>query len=315
MPLDQASTQMLQQLAEMGAKPFHQMSPDEARHFLAAFRPAYGSGPSMNRVVEEMLPIPGGHCAVRALIPSDDICGVILHCHGGGWVTLSIDDYDAFGRTLAAHSRCAVVLVEYRLAPEHPFPAALDDCQVALNWLADARGRLFGQASLPLIVCGDSAGGNLAAVLANRAARGQGPELAMQVLLYPVTQARLDTDSYLNPDFQLLLSREDMAWFWSHYLPDALRRDLPDASPLHEADVSRLPPTLIVGAEMDVLNSDADAYAAKLEAAGVPVVHRRFEGQMHIFATMINVLPASAEAIRLIADEIDRVLATTLAHT
>lgn len=315
MPLDHASTQLLQQLMEMGAKPFHQMSPDEARRFLAGFRPAYGSGPSMHRVVEEMLPIPGGHCSVRVLIPSDDICGVILHCHGGGWVTLSIDDYDAFGRTLAAQSRCAVVLVEYRLAPEHPFPAALDDCQAALNWIAEARSRLFGQASLPLIVSGDSAGGNLAAVLANRAGRGEGPELAMQVLLYPVTQARFDTDSHLNPDFQLLLSTADMVWFWDHYQPDKARRDLPDASPLHEADVSGLPPTLIIGAEMDVLNSDADAYAAKLVAAGVPVTHRRFAGQMHIFATMINVLPASAGAIRLIADEIDRVLATTLAHS
>lgn len=311
MPLDQASTQLLQQLAEMGARPFHQMRPDEARTFLSGFRPAYGPGPAMCRVVEESITTAGGQCALRILIPAEDIRGVIVHCHGGGWVTLSIDDYDTFGRTLAAQSHCAVALVEYRLAPEHPFPAALDDCQAALDFIADARGRLFGQPALPLIVAGDSAGGNLAAVLANRAARGRGPDLAMQVLIYPVTQARLDTPSYLDPDFQLLLGREDMAWFWNHYLPDADARGHPDVSPLNEADVSRLPPTLILSAEMDVLNSDAEAYAARLEAAGVQVKHRLFEGQMHVFATMINVLPASAEAIRFIADEMDRVLAAS----
>lgn len=311
MPLDQASTQMLQQLAEMGARPFHQMHPDEARTFLSGLRPAYGPGPAMQRIVEDSLATIGGPCRLRVLIPPGEISGLILYCHGGGWVTLSIDDYDAFGRTLATQSGCAVALVDYRLAPEHPFPAALDDCQAALDTLAQARNQLFGTPDLPLILAGDSAGGNLAAVLANRTAKGRGPQLAMQVLIYPVTQARLDTPSYLAPDFQLLVTREDMAWFWQHYLPDPQARAHPDASPLNEPDLAGLPPTLIVSAEMDVLNADADAYAARLRAGGVPVKHQVFEGQMHVFATMVNVLPASAAAIHFIAAEIGRVLSGT----
>ncbi|QID18362.1 alpha/beta hydrolase [Nitrogeniibacter mangrovi] len=310
MPLDQASQQLLQQLSDMGARPFHQMTPDEARAFLSSLRPAYGEGPPMQRVVEENLETERSQCRVRMFIPSAPVEGMIVHCHGGGWVTMSIDDFDVFARMLAAQSRCAVVLVDYRLAPEHPFPAALDDCQAALEWAADARTRHLGAPSLPLIVSGDSAGGNLAAVLVNRSAVGHGPALAMQVLIYPVTQARLDTESYLDPDNQLLLSRDDMAWFWDHYLPEPERREDPEASPLNAPDVSGVPPTLIVGAEMDVLNSDSDAYAEKLKAAGVPTRLQRFAGQMHVFATMTNVLPASAAAIEFIADEISKRLAS-----
>lgn len=306
MPLDQASRQLLQQLSDMGVRPFHEMTPDEARAFLSGLRPAYGVGPEMFRVHEEILATGHSQCRVRMFVPSTEVDGVIVHCHGGGWVTMSIDDFEVFARTLAARSGCAVVLMEYRLAPEFPFPAALDDCQAALDWAADARGRLLGDAALPLVVSGDSAGGNLAAVLANRAAAGRGPALAMQVLIYPVTQAKLDTPSYLDPDNQLLLARDDMAWFWRHYIPNADMRDDPEASPLHARDVSGAPPTLIVCAEFDVLNSDSDAYAEKLKAAGVPTRLERFAGQMHVFATMTNVLPASAAAIDFIADEIGK---------
>jgi acetyl esterase len=175
---------------------------------------------------------------------------------------------------------------------------------LALKWAAEQRTRFTGSSDTPLIVSGDSAGGNLAAVVAQRSVRCGGPRLAQQVLVYPVTQANLDTPSYLDPANQTLLSRADMEWFWDHYLPDAARRHEPDASPLAAADLRGLPPAVIVTAEHDVLRGEAEAYAHSLREAGVEVVERCFEGQMHVFLTLINVLPASAHGINYLAGQI-----------
>jgi acetyl esterase len=165
-------------------------------------------------------------------------------------------------------------------------------------------------ANLPIIVAGDSAGGNLSAVVARRARDQHGPAIALQVLVYPVTDANLDTASYTDPANQLLLSRDSMAWFWDHYVPDHARRSEPDASPLQASDLAHLPPALVITAEHDVLRDEGEAYAAALEAAGVPVTLTRYAGQMHGFFTVL-VLPTGAQAIDQIADFIEAHLFAT----
>ncbi len=158
------------------------------------------------------------------------------------------------------------------------------------------------------MVAGDSAGGNLAAVVAQRARDENGPAIALQVLVYPATDSDLDNGSYRDPDNQLLLTRDAMVWFWDHYAPDPASRANPDASPLRAADLSGLPPALVLTAEYDVLRDEGEAYAERLRQAGVPVEFRRFEGQMHVFFTLVNVLPASAEALDLVAAAVGRSL-------
>ena len=163
---------------------------------------------------------------------------------------------------------------------------------------------------MPLIVAGDSAGGNLAAVVALRARDESGPAIAQQVLVYPVTDADLHTDSYLDPSNQLLLRRESMAWFWDSYVADEAVRTHAAVSPLRAESLTGLPPTVLITAEHDVLRDEGEAYAARLHAAGVPVVSRRFDGQMHGFFTMIGILPGSAEATSWLAGRIRDALVT-----
>jgi acetyl esterase len=159
-----------------------------------------------------------------------------------------------------------------------------------------------------LVVAGDSAGGNLAAVVTHRARAEGGPAIALQVLIYPVTDADLDTGSYRDADNQLGLPRESMAWFWDHYAPDpASRRNL-DVSPLQAADLSGLPPAIVLTAEHDVLRDEGEAYAAKLAAAGVPVRQQLFAGQMHGFFTMVNVLPGSAAGLNYMIEQLHALL-------
>jgi acetyl esterase len=187
--------------------------------------------------------------------------------------------------------------VDYRLAPEHRFPVAADDAWDALTWAAGA-AQLTSAG--PLVVAGDSAGGNLAAVTALRARDAGGPDLVLQVLVYPVTDHDLDRPSYeAYSGTGFLVNQRDMEWFWNHYVPDPADRDNPDASPLRAASLSGLPPAYIVTAEHDPLRDEGFAYADRLRAARVPVQHRHFGSQIHGFFTMVNVL---ADADKAVAD-------------
>ena len=230
---------------------------------------------------------------------------MIVYYHGGGWVIGALDEFDTLGRQLAVRTGAAVALVDYRLAPEHRYPAAAEDAWAALRWVEDNRARFAGS-RVPLIVAGDSAGGNLAAIVAQRAKAEGGPDLALQVLIYPVTDADVDNPSYTDPANALMLTREGMIWFWDHYAPDPVTRSNPDASPLQAADLSGLPPAVVLTAEHDVLRDEGEAYAERLRAAGVPVQHRRFAGQMHGFFSMVNVLPGAAAGLEYVAAEIDK---------
>ncbi|HLJ01816.1 MAG TPA: alpha/beta hydrolase fold domain-containing protein, partial [Solirubrobacteraceae bacterium] len=305
--LDQASAGLLKRLATSGLPPLHELAPDDARAAGTCMAELYGQGPDMARVREITLPTgDGASITARVLVPCRTPRAVIVYYHGGGWVLGSLDQYDTLARELAHRAGAAVVLVDYRLAPEHRFPTAVDDAWAALQWAAANAEAIAGR-EVPLIVAGDSAGGNLAAVVCQRA-RDAGPEIALQVLVYPVTDCDLDRDSYLEPGNQLLLARDTMAWFWNHYAPQESERVHPEASPLRADSLAGLPPAVVITAEHDVLRDEGEAYAARLAGHGVRVVHRRFAGQMHLFFTLVNVLPGSEAGIEFVAAAIDREL-------
>jgi acetyl esterase len=291
MALDFATAQLLGQLAASGGKPLHEMTPDEARAFAAGLADLAGPAAEMARVEEHRVPRPDGEVPVRVLVPLQPVRGVIVYYHGGGWVLGTIAESDTMARKLAERTSCVVALVDYRLAPEHRYPTAVDDSYAALEWVGGHLREIAG-ADVPLIVAGDSAGGNLAAVMALRARDRSGPRIALQVLIYPVTDADFERPSYTDPENQLLLTRDAMIWFWDHYLPDAARRSEPDASPLRATNLAGLPPAVVLTAEHDPLRDEGEEYAARLTAAGVPVDLKRHPGQTHAFFTLL-MLPGS----------------------
>jgi acetyl esterase len=308
MPLDATTTNFLSQMGAAGFKPFHQCTPGEARAAISSLTAMSGPGPEMAKVNNYSLDAETGTFGVRVLVPNQAPHGIIVYYHGGGWVFGTLDDFDTVARRLAERSGCAVVMVDYRLAPEYRYPAAADDAYAALLWASENATEIAG-AQVPLIVVGDSAGGNLAAVTALRARDREGPEVALQVLIYPVTDASLEHASYTNPEYQLLLTRDDMAWFWDHYVPEAERRAEPDASPFRASNLEGLPPTVLITAEYDVTRDDSEAYGARLKAAGIEVEHSRYEGETHGFFTLL-MLRGGERAIEQVATAIRRQLGT-----
>lgn len=307
MALDAATQGFLSGMAEAAgadAKPMWEMTPAEARAAGAGLKDLYGPGPDMLRTEDHTLTgHDGGSFRVRVLVPVQDPTAVILYLHGGGWVLEDIDGFDTLGRQLAAKSGAAVVLAEYRKAPEHPFPTPVEDSWAALQW-TDANLVQIAGVRVPLYLGGDSAGGNLSAVTALRARDAGAPELAGQILVYPVVDADLTRASYLEPENQSFLTTDFMHWFWNHYLPAPQDRLHPEAAPLRAESLADLPPALVITAEHDVLRDEGEDYVARLRQAGVPVEHHRWPGQMHAFFSMVNVLPASAEVMELIAGKV-----------
>ncbi|MDR7303968.1 alpha/beta hydrolase [Haloactinomyces albus] len=309
MALDKATIDLLADMAENGGKPLHEMTPDEARSQTAGLKEMYGPGPEMSQVRETHTSAEDGFSVpIRVLVPHDQPRGLILYFHGGGWVIGAIDEFDTLGRRLAQRTGCAVALVDYRLAPEHRYPTAVRDAWASVQWADEHLEQLAGS-RLPLIVSGDSSGGNLAAVVAHRAHEQGGPDISLQVLVYPVTDHDMTTSSYTDPENQLMLERDTMAMFWDHYVPDVAARNNPDASPLRAGNFSGLPPAVVLTAEHDVLRDEGEAYAERLRDAGVAVEQQRFDGQMHGFFTMVNLLPGSAAGIDYVVTRIDKHLA------
>jgi acetyl esterase len=234
----------------------------------------------------------------------------LVYFHGGGWVIGDLESHDQVCRALANAARCIVVAVDYRLAPEHKFPAAVDDAVAATRWIADNAARLGIDAGR-LAVGGDSAGGNLAAVVSLDARDRGGPRLVFQVLVYPGTDMALDRPSHLRHAEQLPLRRTTMQWFVKNYLRDAA--DVGDwrASPLRAASLAKLPPALIVTAGLDPLHDEGQAYAEALAAAGVAVTLQRFDGQIHGFLSMGRIVADSARLIELAAKALKETFGTT----
>jgi acetyl esterase len=281
--------------AAAGRPPLWELTVEEARAGVGANAALIGAGPDVASVRDIVLPAQGGELAGRVYSPSAAAPGVVVYFHGGGWVVGSVEAWDASCRALAVASGCDLLSVEYRLAPEHPFPAAADDASDALAWAGSVGGLAAGR---PIVVAGDSAGGNLAAVAALRARQAGGPPIALQVLVYPVTDCDLDRPSYRHYDGnELILNRADMAWFWNRYAPDPAARSHPDASPLRAADLAGLPPAYLITAEHDPLRDEGFDYADRLRAAGVPVEHRHFGAQIHGFFTFVNLLEDADKAV------------------
>ena len=280
--------------AAAGRPYMHQLSPQDARALLqAGYRaapPPLGL-PAMAEVVDETIAGPHGPIPIRRYRPQGGVVGTAVYLHSGGWVIGDLDFADPTCRRLAGAAACVLVSVDYRLAPEHPYPQPLDDAYAALLWAAAHQPG-------PLLIVGESAGGNLAAACALIARDGQGPALAGQLLAYPVTDHGLDTPSYREIGGRnWLLSTADMAYYWDHYCPPHVDRTDPLVSPLRVADAAGLPATMILVGEIDPLRDEGLAYAAKLAAAGVPVRTRRDPAMLHGYLGAAGAIPLAADAV------------------
>jgi acetyl esterase len=272
MPLDPQVQRHLQRVQELGLPPVQELSPQEAR------ARSEQDAPLLFGEVEEVATIADlevDGVPVRSYTPTANggELPLVVFLHGGGWVVGSLDSYDGVCRVLANRVPCRVVSVDYRLAPEHPFPAAVDDSWTVTRWA-------FGQ-SRRVAVAGDSAGGNLAAVMALRARDAELP-LSFQLLIYPVTEHRFDTASYAANATGLGLTQAGMRWYWDNYLAGS-DGSHPDASPLRAADLSGAAPALVVVCEYDPLRDEGVAYAERLREAGVAVGLSEYDGTQGIF--------------------------------
>ncbi len=248
------------------------------------------------QIIDRTIPGPRGDIRIRIYRPhAQEGLPVLLFMHGGGFILGDLDSHDEAARVLTMKADCVTVAVDYRLAPENPFPAAPDDCYAALLWTAGHAAEFGGDASR-IAVCGDSAGGNLAAVMTLRTRDEGGPRICGQVLIYPLTDA-VDAEEFKPADDGRLyfFKAKDGAYFNSLYFGDMAEARRPQASPMFAESVARLPPALVLTAEYDPLCRQGEAYAARLKAAGVEVTTRRYAGAIHAFVTMP--LPMAAEAL------------------
>ena len=241
----------------------------------------------------------------RLYRPRSGTLPLLVYFHGGGWVVGSVDISDPWCRRLANRSGCAILSVDYRLAPEHRYPAAADDAYRSVTWAYAHGGRLgAGQ----LAVGGSSAGGNIAAVAALRARDQGGPPLAAQLLHVPVTDHDMNTASYRRFATGYGLTRAGMTWYWGHYAPDPIRRGEPDASPLRARDLSGLAPAVVVTAECDPLRDEGRAYAERLRAANVPTRSLEYPGMVHGFMGWASAVPTARRAFDEIGAELRALL-------
>jgi acetyl esterase len=299
LPVDPHIGGLLELLASAGNRPMHQGTPEEAR---AAFRLLTVDSRQPQHVVpvgsveDRAVPGPDGDLRVRVYRPEEDSpVPTVLLFHGGGWVIGDLDTHDNMARSICRDCRAVVVSVDYRLAPEAPFPAAVEDALAATRWAGDHLGELGGDGRLA--VAGDSAGGNLAAVVAQVLRDDGGPALAAQLLVYPATDVTGDYPSRTENAEGYFLDLATMVWFMGQYAADAAAHTDLRLSPLRAADLSGLPPAVVVTAEYDPLRDEGEAYAERLREAGVPVEVRRFDGMIHGFFDMGPLSPGAQKTV------------------
>ena len=304
MPLDVHAAKVLEMIRLSGRPPYETLAPAEARQFSRNARAVLAPEPPEMGAVRDIKIGEGGAIPARLYRPlgsaPNAALPALIYFHGGGWVIGDLDTHDVVCRQIANGSGAAVVSVDYRLAPEHKFPAAVEDAIAATAWIA-AHGTTLGIDTARLAVGGDSAGGNLAAVVALDARDRDGPKLIQQTLIYPATESTMSHPSHERFAEGLLLTRPTMKWFLGHYLRGA--EDLADwrVSPLRATSLANLPPALVLTAGYDPLCDEGEDYAARLAAAGVPVTRVRVEGMIHGFLTMGKLIPAANEAVAMIA--------------
>src|SRR4051812_33552032 len=312
MPLDPNIEALLEEMRAQGAKPFEELSVPDARLAARAFADLQGPPEEVASIEHHFIPGPTADLPVRIYTPEGEgPFPALVYLHGSGWVVLNIGICDTTMRALANSTGCVVVAVNYQKAPEHPFPVPLEDCWAGLLWTFEHAGELNVDATR-IGVAGDSAGGNLAAVMCLRAREEGAPRIAFQALIYPATEHGWDTGSARRNAEGYLLQRESMRWFWNHYIPDKSVVDDWRVSPLRASDHSGLPPAFIATAEFDPLRDDGRAYAAKLREAGVPVTYSEYAGMIHGFYWMQGVADGAKRLHEELAREVRAVLAPEL---
>ncbi|HEU5194680.1 MAG TPA: alpha/beta hydrolase [Methylomirabilota bacterium] len=304
MAVDPQVAFVLDLVIKSGRPAYHTLSPKEARQLFRETRPASTPQPPAIGTVKDLS---AGEIPIRvyrpAGVPDSTRLPVLVYYHGGGWVIGDLDTHDTLCRQLTAGAGISVIAVDYRLAPEHKFPAAADDAWAATTWIVAHAAELGVDAS-KLAVGGDSAGGNLAAVVALQARDAGGPKIALQLLNYPVTDVGAETQSYRDLADGYMLTREGMRWFIAHYLGKPQDAEDWRASPIRAKSFEGVAPALIITAGYDPLRDEGDAYAQKLRAAGVSVDHVTFGGMIHGFIPMGKLIETGNRAVTLIADSL-----------
>ena len=295
---------LLEMMDAQDAPPLETQDPVEVRNArLEPMKLLAGEPDVLGRVEELRIPGPAGDIPARLYSNElGELRPALVYFHGGGFVFGNLDTHDAVCRGIAKESGAVVISIDYRLAPEHKFPAAVDDCYAATVWIAANAGRL-GIDAERISVGGDSAGGNLATVVAMRCRDAGGPGLAAQLLLYPVTDlSSYETASHRELAEGYFLTRGAMQWFTGHYVASADLMRHPEVSPLLATNLAGLPPALVITAEFDPLRDEGEAYAGRLEQAGVPVTISRYPGMIHGFISMSGVLTGGRQAIQEAAE-------------
>jgi acetyl esterase len=284
-------------MADAGLPPLGSVSVEETRQGMVAATAAGEEPEPVAKVEDRSIPGPGGQIPVRIYTPQGSgPFPVLVYFHGGGWVIGNVDTHDPTCRTLTNAAGCVVVSVDYRLAPEHKFPAAVDDCYAATQWVAANAAAINGDSSR-IAIGGDSAGGNLTAVVAIEAREQGGPPLVFQLLVYPVTDYSFSTPSYQDNADGYLLTKDSMVWFWDHYLRTEADGQDHRASPLRASDLTGLPPALVITAEYDPLRDEGEAYGRRLQEAGVDTTISRYDGMIHGFFGMVGIMDKSGQVM------------------
>jgi acetyl esterase len=304
--LDPDAAAVFKAFREAGRPPYETLTPAEARAFYLQGRVVTNpEPPELKSAKPFAIPSPAGAIPARIYTPtklrqSGGLAPCLVFFHGGGWVIGDLDSHDVVCRKLAHEGELIVISVDYRLAPEHKFPAAVDDAIVATKWIAD-NAKQLGIDAGRLMVGGDSAGGNLAAVVALAARDGNGPEIAGQVLIYPATDFSMKHPSHSEPETSILLTHTVIKWFRDHYLNGLADGQDWRASPALAKTLAGLPPAYVLTAGADPLRDEGNEYAARLKDAGVAVTYRTFPGQFHGFFTMGKLLQQANVAASEIA--------------
>ena len=304
--LDPAVRQLLEAAEAEGNPPLESFSPEEARKLAIESLKTAGGTPEPVRSIEN-LRIPGPDCEIPIRVYTPDAPAprpALVYFHGGGWVVCDLDTHDVVCTAIAHRAGAVVIAVDYRLAPEHKFPAAVTDSYAATAWVASNVTKL-GIDPKRISVGGDSAGGNLAAVVSLKSRDEDGPAIALQVMVYPATDlSSFDTPSYQEFGENHYLTKSEMEWFRQHYLRSMEDARDPHASPLLASDLSRLPPVLIITAECDPLRDEGEAYAKRLANDGVAVTYNCYPGMIHPFFSLSGAIPQAFDAIQQVANAV-----------
>ncbi|MEY2415312.1 MAG: acetyl esterase [Ilumatobacteraceae bacterium] len=300
MPIDPQVESLLSEMAALGGPPIQEMSVTEARTVAEGMIAMAGDPIEVAAVDNITIPVDGAEIGARVYTPEGDgPHPVVMFFHGGGWVICSLDTHDNLARAICRDAEALVVSVDYRMAPEHRFPTAAHDCFAATKWVAENAASLGGDAGR-LAVCGDSAGGNLSAVVSQMARDAGGPAIAYAALIYPAVDMTRKGGSLDENASGYFLETESMEWFMNHYLTEAEKADVM-ASPLLHTNLAGLPDTFIATCEYDPLRDEGEAYGDALRANGVHVENKRYEGLIHGVANMTGVLDGGRQLVSDIA--------------